>query len=116
MAAKQNEKVDLRNETKHLEDVDKVHGGIPADETAVLHVILQLAPVDVLGQAVGHVILSTHLDKWTNILLSLVLHPQLANFNMSNSPRSSPRCYTPCSAGVRIHLNLHLQAQALQNS
>ncbi len=63
---------------------------ISKGEFTIAHVFIQLAPVDVLGQAVGHVVLPFHFDDGQLSSLDLLLYPQLSYFNMSNSPSTSP--------------------------
>ncbi len=41
----------------------KIVTTLAEDEPASLHELIQLAPVDVLGQAVGHVALTLHFDN-----------------------------------------------------
>ena len=48
---------------------------IPEDEPASLHVLIQLAPVDVVGQAVTHVVLALHLDNGQLSSVNFLLNP-----------------------------------------
>jgi hypothetical protein len=84
---------------------------IAKGESALVHALLQVAPVDVLGQAVGHVVLSLHFDNGQLPSLELLLHPQLSHLNASNSPSSSALRNTSRSTRVCIRLHLYLQTQ-----
>ncbi len=48
---------------------------IAKGESALIHVLLQSAPVDVLGEAVGHVAFASHLDGGQLSSSDLLLQP-----------------------------------------
>ncbi len=50
---------------------------IAKGEPTLFHVLLQFAPVDVFGQAVGHVVLPLHSDSGQLASSDLLLYPQL---------------------------------------
>ena len=62
---------------------------IAKGESALVHVLFQFAPVDVFGQAVGHVVLPLHFDDGQLSSSDLLLHPQLTHLHVSNSPSTS---------------------------
>ncbi len=81
------------NLTKNL-NVSKVGAQLMSPiaerESTLFDVLLQFAPVDILGQAVGHVVPSLHCDKGELSSSDLLLPPQLSHLNMSNSHSASP--------------------------
>ena len=89
MAAKRGK----RNLTKNLKLIQVRAQLMPLNskcESTLARVFLQLAPIDVLGQAVGYVVLLFHFDDGQLSSLDLLLYPQFSYFIMSTSPSTSP--------------------------
>ncbi len=57
--------------------------------STLAHVLLLFAPVEVLGQAVGHVVLSLPHDDGQLSVSDLLLYRQYAHLHLSKSPNTS---------------------------
>ena len=91
-AKKESKRVNPLNLVMHSNVYDiraELMSPIAKGESALVHVLLQVAPVDMLGQAVGHVVLSLHFDIGQLPSSDLLLRPQLSHLDTSKSPNSS---------------------------
>ncbi len=62
----------------------------PPHNTPRLHVLVHLAPLHLLSQAVRHVVLALSLSDGKIALRRPVLNPQLPHLHASKSPGASP--------------------------
>ncbi len=78
----------------------------PYDARA-LHVLIQVAPVDVLGQDIGDIMLSFNFANREFSFGDSVLCPELQNLYVTNFAGTSSRGNALRSTRVRVHLTVH---------